>query len=65
MNARKIRKKSIRLIAKEAKIKKLSYTYTKDGVETKGDIPAILWEEDFDGSKSMNAKAKNKYVYDV
>ena len=50
---------------KEAKIKKLSYTYTKDGVETKGDIPAILWEEDFDGSKTMNAKAKNKYLYDV
>jgi hypothetical protein len=50
---------------KENKIPKLSYTYTKDGVEVKGDIPAIIWEEDFDGSRSMNAKAKNKYLYDV
>ncbi len=50
---------------KEAKLPKLTYTYTKDGVEVKGDVPAILWEEDFDGSKSMNAKAKNKYLYDI
>jgi hypothetical protein len=50
---------------KENKIPKLSYTYTKEGVEVKGDIPAILWEQDFDGSTSMNAKAKNKYLYDV
>ena len=50
---------------KENKIPKLSYTYTKDGVEVKGNIPAIIWEEDFDGSRSMNAKAKNKYLYDV
>ena len=49
----------------EAKLKKLTYTYTKEGVEVKGDIPAIIWEEDFDGSRSMNAKAKNKYLYDV
>ena len=52
-------------VDKEAKLKKLSYTYTKDGVEVKGDIPAILWEEDFDGSRTMNSKAKNKYLYDV
>lgn len=45
--------------------KKLTYTYTKNGEEVKGDIPAVLWEEDFDGSRSMNAKAKNKYLYDV
>jgi len=45
--------------------KKLTYTYTKDGVEVKGDIPAINWEEDFDGSRTMNAKAKNKYLYDI
>jgi hypothetical protein len=50
---------------KENKIPKLTYTYTKDGVEVKGDIPAIIWEEDFDGSRSMNAKAKNKYLYDI
>ena len=47
------------------KPKRLSYTYTKDGVEVPGDIPAIVWEEDFDGSRTMNAKAKNKYLYDV
>jgi len=47
------------------KPKKLTYTYTKDGVETKGDVPAIIWEEDFDGSRTMNAKAKNKYLYDI
>ena len=52
-------------VNKEDKLKKLSYTYTKDGVEVKGDIPPILWEEDFDGSRTMNAKAKNKYLYDV
>lgn len=52
-------------VDKEAKLKKLTYTYTKEGVEVKGDIPAIIWEEDFDGSRSMNAKAKNKYLYDV
>lgn len=50
---------------KENKIPKLTYTYTKDGKEEKGDIPAIIWEEDFDGSRTMNAKAKNKYLYDV
>lgn len=50
---------------KENKIPKLSYTYTKEGAEIKGDIPAIIWEEDFDGSRSMNAKVKNKYLYDV
>ena len=52
-------------VDKDNKPNKLTYTYTKDGVEVKGDIPAILWEEDFDGSKTMNAKAKNKYLYDV
>jgi len=52
-------------VDKEAKLPKLSYTYTKDGVEVKGDIPAIIWEEDFDGSKTMNAKAKNKFLYDI
>ena len=44
---------------------KLTYSYTKDGVEVKGDIPAVVWEEDFDGSTSMNSKAKNKFLYDV
>lgn len=52
-------------VNKEDKLLKLTYTFIKDGVETKGDIPAIVWEEDFDGSKTMNAKAKNKYLYDV
>jgi hypothetical protein len=50
---------------KENKIPKLSYTYTKDGKEVKGDVPAIIWEEDFDGSRTMNAKAKNKFLYDI
>lgn len=52
-------------VDKESPLKRLTYTYTKEGVEVKGDIPAILWEEDFDGSKTMNAKAKNKYLYDI
>jgi hypothetical protein len=52
-------------VDKENTLKRLSYTYTKEGVEVKGDIPAILWEEDFDGSRTMNSKAKNKYLYDV
>jgi len=52
-------------VNKEDKLPKLTYTFTKDGIETKGDIPGIIWEEDFDGSKTMNAKAKNKYLYDV
>lgn len=47
------------------KLTKLTYTYTKDGVEVKGDIPAVIWEEDFDGSTSMNSKAKNKFLYEV
>ena len=47
------------------KLPKLSYTYTRDGVEVKGDIPPVIWEEDFDGSKTMNAKAKNKFLYDT
>lgn len=50
---------------KENKISKLTYTYTKEGKEVKGDVPAIVWEEDFDGSRTMNAKAKNKYLYDI
>jgi hypothetical protein len=45
---------------------RLTYSYTsKDGKEVKGDIPAVVWEEDFDGSKTMNSKAKNKFLYDV
>ncbi len=45
---------------------RLSYSYTnKEGVAVKGDIPAIVWEEDFDGSKTMNSKAKNKFLYDT
>lgn len=52
-------------VDKTKPLAKLTYTYTKDGVEVKGDIPATIWEEDFDGSRSMNAKAKNKYLYDT
>lgn len=50
---------------KENKIPKLSYTYTKDGKEVKGDVPAILWETDYTGATTMNATAKNKYLYDI
>ena len=52
-------------VDKELPLKRLTYTYMKEGVKVKGNIPAILWEEDFDGSKTMNAKAKNKYLYDI
>lgn len=50
---------------KENKIPKLSYTYTKDGKEVKGDVPAIVWETDYTGATTMNATAKNKYLYDI
>lgn len=47
-------------------IAKLTYTYTgKDGVEVKGDIPATTWEESFDGVKTKNTKAKDKFLYDT
>lgn len=53
-------------VDKDNKLPKLTYSYTKkDGEEVKGDIPPIIWEEDFDGSKTMNSKAKNKYLYDI
>lgn len=44
---------------------RLSYSYTKDGVAVVGDIPAIVWEEDYTGATTMNATAKNKYLYEV
>lgn len=45
---------------------RLTYSYTsKDGKVVKGDIPAVLWEEDVDGSVSMNSKDKKKYLYEV
>lgn len=44
---------------------KLSYSYIKDGVPVVGDIPAIVWEEDYTGAKTMNKTAKNKFLYDV
>lgn len=50
---------------KENKIPKLTYTYTKDGKEVKGDVPAIVWETDYTGATTMNATAKNKYLYDI
>ena len=48
-----------------AKPTRLSYSYTKNDIAVKGDIPAIVWEEDFDGSRTMNSKAKNKFLYDT
>lgn len=47
------------------KLPKLSYSYIKDGVPVVGDIPAIVWEEDYTGAKTMNKTAKNKFLYDV
>jgi hypothetical protein len=44
---------------------RLGYSYTKDGVEVKGDIPAVVWEEDYTGAKTMNQTAKNKFLYDT
>lgn len=45
---------------------KLSYSYTaKDGTVVTGDIPADIWEEDVDGSRTKNSKAKKKFLYDV
>lgn len=42
---------------------RLSYSYTRDGVAVKGDIPAIVWEEDYKGDKKMNCDEKNKFLY--
>ncbi len=49
-----------------AKPTRLTYSYTsKEGVAVVGDIPADIWEEDFDGSRTKNSKAKNKFLYDT
>ena len=45
---------------------RLSYSYkNKEGVDVKGDIPADVWEEDIDGSRTKNSKAKGKYLFEV
>lgn len=48
------------------KLARLTYSYTsKDGVAVVGDIPAVVWEEDYTGAKTMNQTAKNKFLYDT
>ncbi len=48
------------------KPKRLSYSYrSKDGIDVKGDIPAIVWEEDYTGAKIKNESAKNKFLYEA
>lgn len=48
------------------KLVRLTYSYTnKEGVAVVGDIPAIVWEEDYTGAKTMNQVAKNKFLYDT
>lgn len=44
---------------------RLSYTYTKDGVETKGDIPATKWTKHVDGSMKKDQSEKDTYLYKV
>jgi hypothetical protein len=45
---------------------KLTFSYTKkNGESFEGDIPEIVWEEDYDGSMKKNCTERNKYLYNV
>lgn len=45
---------------------RLTYTYTKKtGEKIEGDIPAIDWKENFDGSKVKDCFERNKYLYSI
>lgn len=37
----------------------------KDGEHVPGDVPAIEWKKDFDGSMKKDCSARNKYLFDV
>lgn len=53
-------------VDKDTVIPKLTKTINKkDGTVIEGDIPAVTWEQDVDDSWTKNAKARNKYLFDV
>lgn len=53
-------------VDKDTVIPKLTKTINKkDGTVIEGDIPAVTWEQDIDDSWTKNAKARNKYLFDV
>jgi hypothetical protein len=47
------------------KLPLLTYAFTKEGVFTPGDIPAVEWTEDYTGARVGNSTAKNKYLYET
>jgi hypothetical protein len=47
-------------------LERLTYSYTKkDGEVVKGDIPAVLWKDNFDGSKVRDQFDRNKYLHEI
>lgn len=50
-------------VINEPKVGQLSYTYTKDNVLHTGDIPAVNWIPQFDGTKKLDSADKDNYLY--
>lgn len=51
---------------KEIKIERLKKTFIKrDGTIIAGDIPAIIFEKDFDDSFTKNSKERDRYLYNL
>ena len=52
--------------AEKDPLPKLTKSFAKkDGTITEGDIPAIVFEKDFDGGWVKDAKARNKFLYET
>ena len=62
-----IRDRTWASVLEEPKIERLTYSYTRkaDGVAVQGHIPAVIWTENFDGTKTANKSEKDKYLYSV
>jgi hypothetical protein len=54
-----------RTVREDYTLDRLTYTYTKDGELHEGDIPAVKWEKNFDGTMKKNQDEKNAYLYGV
>lgn len=51
-------------VDEDSDLPKLKKSYTKkDGTKVEGEIPAIIFEKDFDDSWTKDAKARNKFLY--
>jgi len=51
-------------VDEDSDLPKLKKSYTKkDGTKVVGEIPEIIFEKDFDGSWTKDAKARNKFLY--